>query len=343
MVLRDDATVHLDVLNNLVTSSGCPRPAVQIAGNNILRLLSIPRVTEMAKTTQSDLEPMRAKVRNVIDISHRTSTSHSVSVQPFKMCQSLEPSNVPETTQPAITHADAPRIIIRTSLDSVSQNLRDSTSPPPPLNSVVRLPIHHLLLYPPKDILSALFLELRSIASLVREKAKEKEQHAAATTTATNPVPRSRTPPPQEPTLPASLVAISTVILTTPQGIGEGCGIALLPYTLKLFVPQVLATLGNIGETGEAKNEAGNGSLEIDVLCVMVGYAVLAVRHAEKARGQVMGPVKAEAEGEEEDNLNVERLVGGFVKGLEKGKGAGTTLLQKMRAVPEFSGHFIVP
>lgn len=65
---RETAGTHLEALQLLVNSPGCPQPALQISGFAILRLLGVAFVTKIAAEAQSDLTPMRQKVLEAIGL-----------------------------------------------------------------------------------------------------------------------------------------------------------------------------------------------------------------------------------------------------------------------------------
>lgn len=65
-MIRATAAVHLDALHQLTTSSGCPPPALQIAGFSILRLLATEFVQKIATETQCNLAAIREKVHQAI-------------------------------------------------------------------------------------------------------------------------------------------------------------------------------------------------------------------------------------------------------------------------------------
>lgn len=216
-----------------------------------------------------------------------------------------------------VTYADAPQLIIRTALE---HSLDDS----------VQLPLRHLFLYRPQQILSALYYELRSRYS------NDSSGNAMG--------------------LSSHALAISTCILNTPREIPRmtklSASTTLLPYALEVFVPTLLVAI-------DQESLGGGSNIGVDVLCLMIGSSVVAAWHMERARQTVESFFAGKQEDGDGDNGNgnrtegdglvrwssfVGRLVNDFVQWLllSDGPSSGGSLLQKLRSTPEYAGHFVL-
>ena len=213
------------------------------------------------------------------------------------------------------TYADAPQLIIRAALEHSS-------------DGPVPLPLRHLLLYRPHQVLSALFYELRSICS--NGGGAGLSPHA---------------------------LAISTCIMSTPRempGVAmPSASTSLLPFALEAFVPTLLAAID------QESIASGGDNIGVDVLCSMIGNSVVATWHMERARQTVesfFGGSPDNGDGESENGNRLEgdgpsrwsslvgQLVTDFVQWLllSNGPSCRGSLLQKLRSTPEYAGHFVL-
>ena len=213
-------------------------------------------------------------------------------------------SSQPIIRNKSVPYIDAPRLIIRDALAHASMD-------PLPLN----LPI--LFHYPPNHIVMGLFHELRSTTS---------------STEGTE-------------VLSPQATAVSVSILTTPRGSSaaprskspSSIHETLLPYTLKVFLPNLISGI----------TDAETVALEMDILCAMIGTSVVAQRQYERATRVLAAYSSRVGEDVDMDPMpqdEVSLTVTPFVQWLKERNASAVraSLLKRLHAVPEYTGHFVV-
>ncbi len=215
----------------------------------------------------------------------------------------IDPSQ-PIIRNQSVPYIDAPRLIIRDALTHASVD-------PVPLN----LPI--LFQYPPNHVVMGLFHELRSTTS---------------STEGTE-------------VLSPQATAVSVSILTTPRGGSasprpisiSSVHETLLPYTLKVFLPKLISGI----------TDADTVALEMDILCAMIGTSVVAQRQYERATRVLAAHNSRVGEDIDMDPMpqdGVSSSVSLFVQWLKEPNASAVraSLLKRLHAVPEYTGHFVV-